>query len=99
MIPISVDHFNFDKIARTISTFEHGDSLYHSMAGHDLQPLSAKRRNLNKPQDLGHSKRLVKSTVAMSHLKDRRLTNEHLRERNTIGRRKSPLLNGKVSLF
>lgn len=81
MIALSVNNFDFEKIAVTMNRFSYANTLYSSMANHDLQPLSIERRSLNKPQDVAHSKRMARSNMAMSHLKDRKLINEHLKGR------------------
>ena len=56
------------------------DSLNNTLAksrdNSDLQPLHVETGKINKPTDMGMTRRFVKSTVRMSHLEDKRLTHK-----------------------
>lgn len=77
MIPVSVKNFEgyFDKIALSVTR-----SMHSERENADLQPLSKDRRALSAPQDQPFSNRMVKSTMRMSHLEDKRMTHSHLRK-------------------
>jgi len=76
MIPISVKSFHghLEKIAVSVT-----NTIHRKRENADLQPLSKDRRSLSPPQDKPFSRRMTKSNMRLSHMEDRRLTDNHLR--------------------
>jgi len=78
MIPISVKNFEdyFEKIALSVSR-----SMHSERENADLQPLNKNRRSLSAPQDQPFANRIIKSTMRMSHLEDKRMTHHRLEKK------------------
>lgn len=78
---ISLKNFKgqLHKIASVLVKTSAGETLYMARAKHDIQPMGAQRRSLNKPQDKPFGKRMTRMNISMSHLEDRKMTRAHLR--------------------
>jgi len=76
MIPISLNSFEgcFEKIALSVTR-----SMHSERENADLQPLTKDKRSLSTPQDRPFANRMIKSTMRMSHLEDKRMTHNNLR--------------------
>jgi len=78
MIPLSAKSFEscFEKIALSVL-----HSMHSERENADLQPLTKNKPSISTPQDKAFQKRMIKSTIRLSHLEDKRMTHQHLRKK------------------